>query len=248
MLLAALALPVAGQEPGDASRPVGPPPPVTAPGATQVGAVATRADLQRDANTGGAVAASARERLANGDFQPGDRIALFVQGEPTLTDTVAVRAGQILHLPNLPDITLHGVLRSELQDYLTHELGRYLRNPVVRAVPLVRIAVLGPVFRPGYYSAPADELVSDVVMQAGGLTPTADMDKTTVHRGAAVIAGPTDVRAALARGATLDQLDVRAGDQIVIGERPPGGNFLRVLGIVSAIVGVGVGVALIAKH
>jgi len=53
---------------------------VTTPGATGLGAVATRAELQAVAAGEGPRAAAARERLANGDFQPGDRIALFVQG------------------------------------------------------------------------------------------------------------------------------------------------------------------------
>jgi protein involved in polysaccharide export with SLBB domain len=228
--------------------PSAPPSSVTTPGATGLGAVATRPELQAVAAGEGPQAASARERLANGDFQPGDRIALFVQGEPTLSDTLAVRANQILHLTNIPDISLHGVLRSELQDYLKQQLGQYLRNPDVRAVALVRVDVLGPVGRPGFYSAPADELASDVVMQAGGLAPNADLTKTTIRRGDALVLSADRVQQAFARGETLDQLDVRAGDAIVVGEKTPGGNFLRVLGIVALVASIGVSVVLITKH
>jgi protein involved in polysaccharide export with SLBB domain len=230
------------------SSPGTPPPAVTAPGSTGIGTVASRSDLEALAAGNGPQAASARERLANGDFQPGDRIAMVVQGEPTLTDTISVRANQIIHLTNLPDISLHGVLRSELQDFLKQQLGQYLRNPDVRAVSLVRVDVLGPVLRPGFYTAPADELVSDVVMQAGGLAPQADINKTVVRRGEVLVQPAARVQDALARGETLDQLDVRAGDAIVIGERPAGGNFLKVLGIVGAIAGIAVSVVLIARN
>jgi protein involved in polysaccharide export with SLBB domain len=230
------------------SSPGTPPPAVTAPGSTGIGTVASRSDLEALAAGNGPQAASARERLANGDFQPGDRIAMVVQGEPTLTDTISVRANQIVHLTNLPDISLHGVLRSELQDFLKQQLGQYLRNPDVRAVSLVRVDVLGPVLRPGFYTAPADELVSDVVMQAGGLAPQADINKTVVRRGEVLVQPAARVQDALARGETLDQLDVRAGDAIVVGERPAGGNFLKVLGVVGAIAGIAVSVVLIARN
>jgi protein involved in polysaccharide export with SLBB domain len=225
-----------------------PPPSVTSPGTTGLGAVASRADLQALAAGNGPQAESARERLANGDFQAGDRIAMVVQGEPSLSDTLTVRANQVVHLANMPDISLHGVLRSELQDYLKQQLGQYLRNPDVRAVSLVRVDVLGPVLRPGFYTAPADELVSDVVMQAGGLSPQADINRTVVRRGEVLVQPAARVQEALARGETLDQLDVRAGDAIVVGERPAGGNFLRVLEVVGAVAGIAVSVVLITRH
>ena len=225
-----------------------PPSAVMAPGATGVGAVATRADLQAVAAGGGPDAAAARGRLANGDFQVGDRIALFVQGEPTLTDTLAVRSGQIVHLANIPDISLHGILRSELQEYLKKQIGQYLRNPDIRAVSLVRVDVLGPVLRPGFYTAPADMLASDMIMQAGGLSEKADINKTVVRRGEETVQSADRVRVALSRGETLDQLDVRAGDAIVVGERPEGGNFLKILGIVATVAGIAVSVVLISRH
>src|SRR5579863_316196 len=245
VLLAAAVLPAAS---GAQTSPTTPPPAVTSPGSTGLGAVASRSDLEALAAGNGPQAASARERLANGDFQAGDRIAMVVQGEPTLSDTVTVRANQVIHLTNMPDISLHGVLRSELQDFLRQQLGRYLRNPDVRAVSLVRVDVLGPVLRPGFYTAPADELVSDVVMQAGGLSAQADINKTVVRRGEALVQPASRVQEALARGETLDQLDVRAGDAIVVGERPAGGNLVRVLEVVGAIAGIAVSVVLITRH
>ena len=218
------------------------------PTAAGVGAVTTRADLQALVASGGPQAEDARQRLANGDFHVGDRIALFVQGEPALTDTVAVREGLVLHLTNIPDISLHGVLRSELRTYLTTELGRYLRSPVIRAVPLVRVAVLGPVGRPGFYSAPADELLTDLMMQAGGPTGSADINKTIVRRATVTVKPKEQVQLAMKRGETLDQLDVRPGDEIVVGEKPPSGHVVQIIGVISGLVGVGVGLVLIFRH
>jgi hypothetical protein len=56
------------------------------------------------------------------------------------------------------------------------------------------------------------------------------------------------VQTAIAQGQTIDQLDLRPGDQIIVGEHPPGGNALRVLGIVAAVAGIAVSIALVTRH
>jgi hypothetical protein len=60
-----------------------------------------------------------RERLSEGDFRVGDRIVLFVQGEPNLPDTLAVQPGPMIALPLFGEIPLDGVLRSEITEHLT---------------------------------------------------------------------------------------------------------------------------------
>jgi hypothetical protein len=90
-------------------------------------------------------AATIRARLRDGDFDVGDRILLSVRGDSTISDTVTVRAGRMIRLENIPDISLQGVLRSELQDYLTTQLSRYIKRPDVQTTSLVRVAVMGSV-------------------------------------------------------------------------------------------------------
>src|SRR5690606_2921512 len=121
---------------------------------------ATDPDVKRQKQ---ADAASLRDRLTNGDFHPGDRIALLVSGDSTLTDTVTVRGGRVIQLSNLPDISLQGVLHSELDSYLTKQLSKYLRNPEVRAQSLIQVAVLGAVGKPGFYNLPTDVTLTDAI-------------------------------------------------------------------------------------
>ena len=83
----------------------------------------------------------------------------------------------------MPDISLQGVLRSELQDYLTTQLARYIKHPDVQTTSLVRVAVMGSVTKPGFYQLPADLALADAIMIAGGPTTTADVDRTQVKRG-----------------------------------------------------------------
>lgn len=160
-----------------------------------------------------------RRRLAEGDFTVGDRVVLVVKNEPTLTDTFTVRTGLLLEFSKLPPISLQGVLRSELETHLRTELSRYYREPVVSALPLVRVAVMGQVGRPGYYHVPADMLLTDLLMSAGGPNTNADLKRSEIRRGDGDLYTSRDVRIALADGMSLDALNLRSGDEFHLSER-----------------------------
>ncbi|HEU4641946.1 MAG TPA: SLBB domain-containing protein [Gemmatimonadaceae bacterium] len=227
--------------------------PHAAADSTQRTAEATRAQLEalaaqdeREAQSAsdGAVrsqkmaeAAAIRDRLRNGDFQVGDRVALVVRGDSSLSDTVSVRAGRVIQLKGLPDIPLQGVLHSELDGYLEKQLAKYLRNPDVEATSLVRLALLGQVAHPGFYSFPADMTLSDAIMIAGGPTQGGDVNKTVVKRDNKVAFNDKLVQRAFASGTTLDQMNLRAGDEVVVGEKSRH-DWLRVLQVVSLGAGV----------
>ncbi len=164
-------------------------------------------------------AALIRRRLDEGDFQVGDRIRLVVEGESTLTDTFTVAPGRVLALPAIGNISLAGVLRSELTPYLTHAIGQYVRNPVVRARSQIRITVTGAVARPGYYTVPTEALVDDVLMMAGGPSPTAILTEARIERGRETLWDGEHLQQAIAEGRTVDGLNLQAGDRIVIPER-----------------------------
>jgi polysaccharide export outer membrane protein len=189
------------------------------------------------------VAASAPAQESQPDeFHVGDRIALTVEGPQTLSDTVVVRQGLILRLVGLGDISLVGVKRTDAQKYLTEQIGKFIRNPVVHATPLVRIAVLGQVGRPGFYTLPSDVLLSDAVMMAGGPTGQADLNRTVVKRDGADLISKEDVASALSSGKTLDQLQVAPGDELVVGEKP-GSSFdtvLKLLGVAVPLLSLAV--------
>jgi polysaccharide export outer membrane protein len=168
-----------------------------------------------------AEAGAIRTRLAEGDFQVGDRITLLVEGEPTLTDTFTVRDGRRLRLPVIGDISLAGVLRAELEAHLQTALAKFVRDPVVRARSLIRLSFLGDVAKPGFYVVPTDMVLSDALMLAGGPNATAKLDRIRVEREGQAIWGEVALRQAMAEGRTVDQLSLRAGDQVVLPKRTP---------------------------
>ncbi|HET8650505.1 MAG TPA: polysaccharide biosynthesis/export family protein [Gemmatimonadales bacterium] len=204
---------------------------------------ATRSELeaelatQKSKDPNSPVVGIIQRRLENGDIQPGDLIALQVEDEQELSDTFTVRNGQVLVLPHIPDeIPLKGILRSELDDYLTKQIGQYIRDPRVDAVALIRVAVLGAVSKPGFYSLPAETLASDVIMAAGGPSGDANLKKTTVERGQSRIADADAVQKAFQRGVSLDQMNLHSGDQFVVPQST--GGLLGALKYIGAITGL----------
>jgi SLBB domain-containing protein len=176
------------------------------------------AQLERDPRRR-AEAATVRARLRDGDFQVGDAIVLNVVGVTQFSDTFPVRAGRVLQLPEVPPIPLTGVLRTELQPHLQRQISRYVINPTVEAYSLVRVAVAGAVARPGFYEVRPDAPVSEAVTYAGGLAADGDATKMSVRRAGRVLIPESELRSSVAMGATLDDLNVRPGDELRVGER-----------------------------
>jgi protein involved in polysaccharide export with SLBB domain len=175
-----------------------------------------------------------RSRLQYGDFRVGDRISLSVEGEADVPDTVTVAPGQVIELPLFGEISVAGVLRSEIRDHLRDEFSAFIRDPVVRANGLMRVTVVGAVGNPGFYTMPAETVLGQAIMVAGGPSGNANLDQVRIHRGPAqIMDGPT-VRLALQQGLTLDQLNLQAGDQIEVPQRR---GFLAIIGIASTLVG-----------
>jgi protein involved in polysaccharide export with SLBB domain len=186
-------------------------------------------------NTPSSNAPSSSAPAANGTLRTGDRILLTVEGEPTLSDTFTVRPGPEIELPSYGAIGLEGVRRDDLQENMTRKLSRFIKNPVVHARALVRVAVLGEVNHPGFYSVPTDAMFADVINAAGGPTHDADLKKLHIDRVGVIIAQGQPLQRALASGATLEQRDVESGDEIIL---PRGHDTETRVRIISLLVGI----------
>jgi len=183
-----------------------------------------------------------RERLEEGDFRLGDAVVLFVENEPDLPGRFSVQSsanGPIIMLPVFGEILLRGVLRSELEARITETLSRIIRDPVVRAEGLMRLSVQGAVGAPGFYEVPADILLGQALMEAGGPSSNADLEDLRIERGADILLEGAVLQEELRLGTTLDQLNLQAGDQIVLPAESAGffGTFSlgTVLSLASAV-------------
>ena len=178
-------------------------------------------------------AAPLRQRLADGDFQAGDRVLLRVDGEQQLSDTFTVEEGRLLRLPNIGDVPLTGVLRAELEDHVRTRLATFIKNPVVRARPLIRIGVMGEVSRPGFYLVAPTSQVEDAVMAAAGATQNAKLSGIVVQRTDGEEWKGAALQQAMAAGRTLDELGIRSGDRFFVPRR---GDASRTVAILAAVV------------
>jgi hypothetical protein len=209
------------------------------PGAAQ-SSLATRerlqAELARLERAGnGQEASLIRLRLGLGDFQSGDRILLRVEGEAQLSDTFTVGPGRELTLPQIGAVPLEGLLRAELRSRMATTLARYLKDPVVTVRPLVTVLIEGEVARPGFYALAPEQPLSEVITAAGGLTQRAKTTGMRVQRESVTIWGGGQLQQAMGRGYSLDQLNLRAGDRILVPARGDAERTMRILAVLISI-------------
>lgn len=182
-----------------------------------------------------------KNRLEEGDLQPGDQVMITVQGEKDLNGPFVVLPSRVLALPGVGEIPVRGILRSEIQEHLATQLRKYLRDPVVRAQTTMQISIFGAVGKPGFYPASADMKLTDAIMllasgPAGGVDPS----KSRIERRGVELVSKEAFAQAVIEGRTLDQLSLRAGDEILVGGKrsvtPTGSSLGSTLGIAAPLV------------
>jgi protein involved in polysaccharide export with SLBB domain len=206
--------------------------------ATEAEVAATTGDPGRRAENA-IVAAAIRQRLRDGDFHVGDRVIVSFISDAVHTDTLVVRSDRSLEVSGIIVVPVAGVLRSELKDRVSVEVLKYVKAQKVEVTPLLRVAVLGAVARPGYFAFPSDIPLTDAIMGAGGPTPTAAVDRSIVRRQSQQYRSAGQTSRAIAGGLTLDQFGLSGGDEIVVGERRNfAGKGLGVLGALASVAAV----------
>lgn len=169
-----------------------------------------------------------RYRLTEGDFEVGDQITLTVPGQTALSAAFVVQPGKLLILPEIPEMHLRGLLRSELQSAIAAHLGKYYVNPQVFVTTSIRLQVEGEVGSPGFHVVAADQRFPDMLAAVGQPTRTAKTNEIKIKRQDETIWDGDELQQAIIEGRTLDQLSLRAGDIIEVPAQSQQ-NFLQVL-------------------
>lgn len=181
------------------------------------------------------VAAQTAARVPQSGFEQGDQILLEVEGDTQFTHAFSVGPGPALTLPVIGAIPLTGVHRADVETYLSQQLGRYMKNPVVHARVLVRLQVLGEVEHPGFYSVPSGAVVSDALMAAGGPTRDAKFAAARIERDGSGLYEGSAFQDAISRAMTVDAMGLRTGDRIIVPRRGDSERTLRMVGILVSI-------------
>jgi protein involved in polysaccharide export with SLBB domain len=146
-------------------------------------------------------------------LRPGDAIRVLVQDEPTWSGDFPISDNGTVSLPPLGLIPVAGRPFPEVREDLLHAYQRELVIAAVTITPLVRIAVLGEVQRPGLLPVDPTLSLADVLAAAGGITPLGDRNKVRLVRDGRAIAARLDPQS------TTRTLSLRSGDQIFVGRR-----------------------------
>lgn len=162
-----------------------------------------------------------QNRLTSGDFAIGDRLWVTYEGIGLQkADTLVVTEGQVIRLGEpMGDLSLHGMLRSEVRDSIANRVAKYYKNIVVNVKLLLRLSVSGVSRSSGFFYAPSDTRLADILTRLVGQDASADFGATVIKRGDRIIWAAADVQTALTDGATLAGLDLEPGDEIVVGAR-----------------------------
>lgn len=159
------------------------------------------------------VPSSSAQRAAEAHVQPGDRVAVKVYLEPTLSDEVLVNNSGDIVLARVGTIHVASIPVGALQDTLRARYATFLRNPDVAVTVLRRIVVNGDVGRPNVYYVDVSSTLRDVIAQAGGITENGNPDEVAIIREGQRIPVP-NWRDDFSRAS-----DLQSGDQIFVPKR-----------------------------
>ncbi|MGH7593039.1 MAG: polysaccharide biosynthesis/export family protein [Gemmatimonadales bacterium] len=180
-----------------------------------------------------------QERLKNGDLRVGDVLVLQLAGEPTFNHPYTVTPAGTIVLPAGTEISLRGLLRSEVQDFLTQKLGSLIIRPNVQVALTVRLSLTGNIGKPCFScNVEPGEPLSDFLQAQGGPGQTVDLGRSNVKRGDRVVVDGAEFAEAIRNGRTIDELNLQGGDNIFVGTKPSSTVWARILGAVTGAVGL----------
>ena len=173
-------------------------------------------------------------RLDSG-LRPGDAVQVQVWREEDLSGEFTVDDRGVVTLPLLGERSVAGMEPRELREDLLADYREYLQNPSIQVTVLRRINILGSVAQPGLYPVDATISLSEALGLAGGITRGGDEEDIRVVRDGEVI------HRALDQATLVGAVDIRSGDQIVVGEkgwfaRNPGALVGSLLGATAVII------------
>jgi len=170
-----------------------------------------------------------------------DVIQVSVWLHPELERSLTIRGDGSVTLPPVGDIKAAGLTPKEFGDRVADRLSAYLRQTTTVTVTVTQylsrsVFVQGAVAKPGRFGFESIPSLVDVLAQAGGALPGADLGGVKVVRreGDATRTLAADVASVLRSGDTSALPALRAGDTVIIPEGAGGAS--------AASAGEGVGV------
>ena len=167
-------------------------------------------------------------------LRPGDQVKVQVFGHDDLSGEFPIDENLNLVLPVVGEFSVANMTVADLRARIRREFGQLYTQSLVTVTPKFRVAVLGEVVKPGLYSVDPTMTIYDILAEAGGLTRDARESQIRVLRGGQQY-NVTLATEAVAR-ATLRELGVRSGDQIIVPQKPITSSMASILFSVANLV------------
>jgi polysaccharide export outer membrane protein len=151
-------------------------------------------------------------------LRPGDVMKVQVFGHEDMSGEFPIDENLDVTLPVVGEFSVRGMSVADLRARVRHEIGQLYTQSLVTVTPKYRVAVLGEITKPGLYSVDPTMTVYDVLAEAGGPTHDARESRIRLLRGGQEYQ-VTLASQAVAR-ATLRELGIRSGDQILVPRKP----------------------------
>ena len=154
----------------------------------------------------------------------GDTFDVRVFSEPDLSSTYRVDADGTIDYPLIGQLHVEGLEPHDVANLISTKLAeKFLKHPqvsvLVKDQPSKKIVIIGQVAKPGTYAFVSNMSVVEAITLAGGFTPIAAKNKTTITRTEKGQKISLEVEVAEIGEGKAKNVPVRPGDIISIPER-----------------------------
>jgi len=158
---------------------------------------------------------------------PGDTLQIFVWQHPEVSVTIPVRPDGRISTPLVEDVVAVGKTPTQLARDLEGQIGQYIRTPSVSVIVTSfvgtfsnQVRVVGQAASPQAIPFRQDMTLLDVMIQVGGLSPTAAGNRAKIIRrtGGQEQEIPVRIQDLLNKGDTTKNVAMEPGDVLIIPE------------------------------
>ncbi len=159
-----------------------------------------------------------------GDFKPGDGVRVIAWQNPGAgsqnidelnlsNDYLIDRTGQIF-MPLIGYVRAVGLTRDGLAQILSERYKKFTKGVSFVCKPLLRLAVMGSVARPGSYLVKENATLWEVIDIAGGPVTGANLKKLYYTRGGRMVA--KNLLGQFEQAYNIQEIGIQSGDQLVL--------------------------------
>lgn len=150
------------------------------------------------------------------EFLAGDAIRVDIPADTgsVLKGVYPIDGSGMADLPIAGRVVVAGKNRQNIEQYLAGLWAPYLKDTHVKAIPVIRVAIMGNVQNPGYYYPSPDAVIYDAINLAGGPVLPYKLEKTAHLRGGREL--NDGLIESISKSMTLREAGIVSGDQILV--------------------------------